>query len=306
MSKIVITGATGFIGTPLVKKFIRQNDEVYAVIRPNSQNISKLQSLSQIKIVPLDVQHIEELPKYVENADCFIHTAWEGIRGASRQDENLQQKNCECSMNAAKVASEIGCRVFLGIGSQAEYGVTEEVITEAMAEHPKTEYGQWKLKTYQTLQKQYANTDMKIIWARVFSAYGPGDTPTSLIETCMRNMQENKELLLTECVQEWNYIYIDDVVEAIYRLASAKECEGIYNIASGDNRSLKEYVLELKELLKSDSRICFGAVPYGPGGPVGFKVEIEKLCNKLQWKPEISFAEGIQKKIRIEESNEND
>lgn len=304
MSRIIITGATGFIGVPLVKKFTEQKHEVYAVVRPNSPNLPRIQNIAGVRIVPLDVHNIAELPSYVKEADCLIHTAWEGIRGGARMDEKIQQHNFECSMQAAKAAQTIGCYKFVGIGSQAEYGTTGEKISEETPENPTTEYGKMKLKTYRTLREQYGNANMKILWGRVFSAYGPGDTPTSLIETCVQAMQENKELLLTECVQDWNYVYIDDVVEAIYRLTITKECEGIYNIASKDNRSLKDYVLELKKILRSDSRIRFGAIPYGEGGPVGFKVDIHKLCKKLHWEPEISFADGIQKKIRIEGNNE--
>lgn len=305
MNKIVITGATGFIGVPLVKKFIEYEYEVYAVVRPNSPNLARLQKMVGVQIVPLDMHDIADLPSHVKEADCFIHTAWEGIRGASRMNEKIQQSNYECSMQAAKAAQAIGCKTFLGIGSQAEYGISEVEISEEMPENPTTEYGKMKLKTYRALREQYANTDMKILWGRVFSAYGPGDTSTSLIDTCIRDMRVGNELSLTECIQDWNYIYIDDVVEVIFRLITAENCEGVYNIASQDNRSLKEYVLELKNILKSDSNIRFGAVPYGEAGTVGFKVNIEKLYRTLQWKPEVSFADGIRKKIRIEENHEN-
>lgn len=325
MKKVIITGATGFIGAPLVKKFIENGYEVYAVIRPQSKNRKRLQEFINVdsqyseeetnpanaagkgfvRIVKLAMDEIQKLPDYVDSADYFIHTAWEGIRGNSRMDEAIQQKNYDNSITAAAVAEKIGCTVFLGVGSQAEYGLSDEVITENTLEQPNTEYGKIKLAVYRALCERYRGTRMRIVWGRVFSAYGHGDTPNSLIETCMRNMRSNEEIALTECVQDWNFIDIDDVIEALYLLSVTDGCEGAYNIASEDNRSLKEYVLELKKVMQSDSRICFGAVPYGAEGPVGFRVNIEKLCNALQWKPQISFAEGIRKKIRIEESYEN-
>ncbi len=305
MSKIVITGATGFIGKPLLEKFLDMGHEVYAVVRPDSPNYTKLQKMPKVHIIPLNMHEIEKLSQYVRQIDMFIHAAWEGIRGNVRMDEEIQLKNYECSVKAAKAAEEIGCKVFLGIGSQAEYGVQSEMISEQTKEEPQTEYGKMKLKTYRTLLEQYKNTEMRILWARVFSAYGFGDTSTSLIEICMEQMKAQQDILLTECIQMWNYVYIDDVVEAIYKLTLSEESRGIYNIASKDNRSLKEYVLELKELLQSKSKLQFGAVPYGATGAVGFTVNIDKLCKTLQWEPEVTFAEGIQKKIKIEESYEN-
>lgn len=326
MKKVIITGATGFIGAPLVKRFIESGYKVYAVIRPQSKNFLRLQAMIEavckektskdgeglsekqgtVQVIELALEDIDRLPELIEQADCFVHTAWEGIRGNMRMDEHIQRKNYENCILAAKAAYAIGCHTFLGIGSQAEYGFVDGVITEATLETPNTEYGKMKLATYRKLCEQYKDTNMRIVWGRVFSAYGHGDTPNSLIETCMRSMRLNEEIALTECTQEWNFIDIDDVIEALFRLVVTDGCEGTYNIASEDNRSLKEYVLELKSVMQSESNIHFGAVPYGVQGPVGFRVNIEKLCNELQWKPQISFAEGIRKKIRIEENYEND
>jgi len=305
LSKVIITGATGFIGAPLVKKFINNGDEVYALIRPDSPNLHKFDGVSGVEVLPLDIRDVEKASEYLEHAEYFIHAAWEGIRGEARQDIGLQKQNYENALKAAQTAKKLGCKAFLGIGSQAEYGITEQAITEEVLEEPVTEYGRRKLETCKTLQQLYTGSDMRILWARVFSAYGPGDTPNSLIDICIRDMKQGNDLLLTECIQNWNYIYIDDAVEAIYRLITNEDCVGIYNIASKDNRSLKEYVLELKSLLKSESVLRFGAIPYGAVGPTGFSVDIEKLCTMLQWEPEVSFAEGIQKKIRIEERHEN-
>ena len=77
-------------------------------------------------------------------------------------------------------------------------------------------------------------------------------------------------------------------------LSEKDKASGIYNIASGIKRPLKEFVIEMKEIINSNSKLEFGAVSYGPEGPIDLLPDNSKLCS-LGWKPEIEFKEGITK-----------
>ena len=115
--------------------------------------------------------------------------------------------------------------------------------------------------------------------------------------TCIDKMQKNETIDMTECTQNWDYIYIDDIVEALIKFLDI-DCEnGAYNLASGNSRQLKLFVEEIKKYTNSKSIVKYGAIPYGENGPINLQPDITKIKKALDWKPVISFDKGIKKMI---------
>lgn len=220
MKRVVVTGASSFIGAYLIQELLKDTEnEIYAVIRPNSSNRDRVPQDDRVKIVELDMAQIEELPSYVPGqVEGFYHLAWNGTRGETRDDEKKQKENYEASLLAAKTAEKLQAKMFLGSGSQAEYGIVKEVVSEADEAKPTTAYGKMKKQTYDALKEYFANTSVKLYWVRIFSVFGPEDYEGTLIMSSLDKMQKNEPLQLTECIQKWDYIYIRDVADALGRL----------------------------------------------------------------------------------------
>lgn len=282
MKNIIITGATSFIGINILKELNNNEYNIYAIIRPNSINKDKLNEFSNLKIIELDQREIENLKLYLKKVDICIHLAWEGTRVPERYDEKIQEQNYINSVKTFEAVTALGCDVFLGTGSQAEYGFVNDIITEETETNPNTEYGKFKLKTCLELEKKALENNVRFIWGRIFSVYGEGDYENTLIMSTLRNMKENKDINMTEGKQYWNYIYIKDLSKIIINLIFNKEAKGIFNLASNDTRPLKEYILDMKKALKSNSVINFGAIPYRQEGIVNIKPSILKLNNILK------------------------
>ncbi len=174
MKKVVVTGATSFIGVHIIKEYLKNNCEVIAVVRPNSKNLSRLSKNNLLTVVEMDMENIEQLIKKFNNKkiDVFYHLAWEGVRAPYRDDAILQNENYICAVKAMKTAKGLGCDIFIGSGSQAEYGKCIGKIDENYPAAPVTEYGKAKLKTYEKLKILAKENNIKFIWARVFSVYG--------------------------------------------------------------------------------------------------------------------------------------
>lgn len=299
MRKIVVTGASSFIGVHLIKELMRSaNTEVYAVVRPRSSNMWRLPQAPNLNIIELDMNRIGHLPEKIDGEiDAFYHLAWEGTRAPYRDDSELQKNNMECSMEAAKAAIHLHTKMFLGSGSQAEYGKVTGRICEADEAHPVTAYGVMKSNTYKQLEPIFKKNNIRFYWVRIFSVFGTYDYSKTLIMSSIEKMKKNETLELTECIQDWDYVYIKDVANAL-RLFSEKNADsGIYNIASGNVRKLRDFVMELKEILHSDSEIRFGAVPYGPEGVVNLCPIVDKIQNQLGWKAETGFSKGIKEML---------
>jgi nucleoside-diphosphate-sugar epimerase len=295
MKNVIISGATSFIGVQLIQELLINGYYITAIVRHDSANRVRLPKVERLKIIELEMEKYHLLSNILcdKQYDIFYHLAWEGTRDPQRNNEQLQLKNYLNSVIAMEVASKLKCKVFVGCGSQAEYGRCEGRITEERFPNPISEYGKAKLKTNIALTDLSGKYDIKFIWARIFSVYGKYDNKDTLIMSSLQSFLRNSELNLTKCMQMWDFIHVEDAARAIY-LLSTQKCEtGTYHIASGISKPLKEFVLEMKKVTGSRSTLNFGAIPYGPDGAVSFEPVIDKLKNNLNWSCRVSFEDGI-------------
>ena len=296
MIRILVTGATSFIGVHLINQLLNNGCKVYAVIRPNSNNISRLSKHKNLYIIEKKLKDLVSLQNDLEEKiDIFYHLAWDGTRAPYRDDAKLQESNYDAAVKAFELSIILGCKKFLGIGSQAEYGKTKGLITENYPTVPLTEYGKAKLKSFKTISDKAEENKIEFIWARIFSVYGKYDYDKTLIMSALEKMRVNDNLPLTLGTQNWNYLYVDDAALMLVYLGLFPCEDGGYNLASADNRKLKDYITELKNITKSKSRLQFGAVNYNSEGPVDFLPCIDKFSNNFKGFNFIPFREGILK-----------
>lgn len=297
MKRAVVTGASGFIGTHLLKELLRRGFDVCAVVRPGSavdpSAADGLSGSGNLQTVALNMEQYGRLAGEIGQADVFYHLAWAGVRKPFRDDAAVQEANFRGAAEAMRQARLMGCSFFLGAGSQAEYGSCRGKTYEDCACSPVTEYGRQKLAACRKLGGMAEEAEMRFIWARIFSLYGPGDFSGTLIMNCLKKMQKNESIDLTECSQLWDFLYVKDAAAAMAEFAGASCGSGIYNLAGGDVRPLKDYITELKEILHSTSVLNFGAVPYGEGGRAELNPAAEKTAAALGWKAATRFCDGV-------------
>ncbi len=298
MNRIVVTGATSFLGAVTVRQLLEKGYLVDAVVRPGSQNMGNLYkqipvgSEEKLQVIELNLHEIAEISEKVPGADAWIHMGWDGSGSENRKKRDVQQSNVVQSLLAVEAAGKLGCEKFLFTGSQAEYGVCNTVIKEDNPLNPVSEYGIAKVEFGQKAEELCKDLGMDYIHTRIFSVYGPGDHPHSLVETCVRTWQADGEMKLGECTQKWNYLYIEDVVSALVALIEKAE-PGVYNIASTDVRVLREYIKEMHELCGGRGSYVFGQRAQNAEGPANLVADISKICNMTGWKPVTMFSEGI-------------
>lgn len=297
MKKIVITGATSFLGIHLIGEWLKESCEIYAVVRPGSSNLKHIPINSRINIIEKEMFEYDELKKDINSADYFYHLAWEGTRAPYRDDKDMQKKNYECTVKAFNSAVQMQCEFFLGAGSQAEYGIVEGLVDENYICLPNTEYGKEKLHAYSTLENLAKENNMRFVWTRIFSLYGKYDYSKTLVMSSIEKMKNNAPIDLSPCTHLWDFLNVEDAARAL-KLLAVTDCEnGIYNVASGEYRPLREFVEEIKEVLESSSELRFGKIEYGSGGPVNLMPVADKIKCQTMWQPIISFKEGIKKMI---------
>lgn len=126
----IITGPTGAIGMALCAKLLAEGVTVYAVTHPGSARAALLPQDARLHVVPCDAAELAALPELIpEKADAFFHFAWAHTIGPGRNDMPAQIENIRYTIAACRAAAQLGCQVFIGAGSQAEYGRVEGVLT---------------------------------------------------------------------------------------------------------------------------------------------------------------------------------
>ena len=264
--RVIVTGATSFIGSHAVQTLINQGFEVCALIRPNSAGKKNLEQMiikkELLEIIECELSGLKELAVNAEKlskigqkwshdlgrADYWLHLGWDGSGSDNRKLADIQSMNAVYALDALETAAAAHCKRFLFCGSQAEYGVRNTTMRETDELHPLSEYGKAKAKVGREAVMRAEALGITYIHTRVFSVYGPGDHPWSLVESCMRTFKEGGIMELGACTQLWNYLYIDDAVNAIVKLLTGDAPAGVYNVAGEDTRPLREYIETMRAL----------------------------------------------------------
>ncbi len=312
---VVVTGATSFLGTPLTERFLKDGDKVFAVVRPGSRNMDRIRKLEERykeRLVPVpikleDTESIKDLIK--EECHVWVHLGWDGAGSGNRTQQDIQQKNVGDSLCSLKGAASLGCRRFLFTGSQAEYGIRDSLMAENDVCQPVSEYGKAKTDFYSEATKYVAahpESSMEYLHSRIFSVYGPGDHPWSLVESCKKTFQAGERLELGDCTQMWNFLYRDDCAEALFLLAKTPGTigflghngeDGIYNVAAPEEetRPLREYVETMFRLCGKRGGFTYGVRPPNAEGQINLIPSTEKLRKITGFRPGFSFEEGFQR-----------
>ena len=176
--RIVMTGATGFIGSHVAKRFLDEGAEVYCLVRPESQKTECLPVHEHLHRIPAQMDEAVECVPQIGHADAFLHFAWRGVNRQEIDSFEVQKTNIDGSLRCIEAAKLLGCRIFMDAGSRVEYGITSDgIMEESMECHPVNEYGKAKLAFYEQAKSKCQEMQMTYYHLRFFSVYGKGDHP---------------------------------------------------------------------------------------------------------------------------------
>ncbi|MDW2799628.1 NAD(P)-dependent oxidoreductase [Clostridium boliviensis] len=304
---VVVTGATSFLGRAVADRLLKQGSKVYGVVRPGSQNMRYLPADQPgFMVIERELEALDTLDQVIGGTcQAFYHFGWDGSGSENRMKREVQQRNVRDSLKALEGAMRLGCSRFLFSGSQAEYGIHTGPLSEDTVCDPVSEYGKAKLdflrQAEETASKwrQSGISSMEYIHARIFSVYGPGDHPWSLVESCLRAFGRGEYISLGECTQMWNFLYLEDCVRALMLLMESKKesVSGIYNVAAPEceTKPLREYIRQMYETMGYHGSYSFGRRRPNAEGLVNLIPDIRKLEEETGFCPHVSFSEGTRK-----------
>ena len=197
-----------------------------------------------------------------------------------------------------ELAKKLNCKVFIGAGSQAEYGRSLDTLTEETSCQPETAYGMAKLCVGQMTRLYATQIGLDHVWTRILSGYGPNCQPQSIINYTITELLAGRSPELTGCDQIWDFIYTKDVARAMLLLAQKGVDKETYIIGSGFSEPLKNYIIKTRDIVNDitgkDTAIKFGARPYGSSTVMHLACDITKLKSDTGFSLKYSFEEGIR------------
>lgn len=318
MNRVIITGPTGAIGMALIEYLNKRNIQVIAVVRGDSARKGQMKESDNVAIVECALAEMSELPQRVREAiklkcwgenqpiEAFYHLAWDGTFGDCRNDMYLQNRNVKYALNAVDAAAELGCEVFIGAGSQAEYGRYEGKLNAEVPTFPENGYGMAKLCAGQMTRIRCEQKGIRHIWTRILSVYGPYDGSRTMVMSMIDKMLKGERASCTKGEQMWDYLYSKDAANMMYLLGCHGVHGKIYCLGSGMVKSLREYIETIRDIINPDAEIGFGDIEYSPKQVMYLCADIQELTNDTGYCSDYTFEMGMEQTVKWYKEKQNE
>ncbi|MGW8227260.1 MAG: NAD-dependent epimerase/dehydratase family protein [Gammaproteobacteria bacterium] len=290
MKRILVTGASGFIGNACINALIDTGHyEIHAV---SSRTIPASNSKVFWHLTDLhDPPATRELVRKVKPTH-LLHLAWYAIPGKCwSSPENY--KWVESSFNLLQSFSLSGGERCVTAGSCAEYswenGTCQEERTPL---RPATIYGQCKNSLHSLQQSYCREVGLSCAWGRVFYLYGPHEPQQRLVSSIIVSLINGEPAMCSHGKQVRDYLFVKDVASAFIALLES-DYEGAVNIASGHPVALREIIMKLADRLDGHDLIRLGALPAATNEPDILVCDTSRLNNQVGWQPEYSLDRGL-------------
>ena len=295
----IVSGSAGFIGKRLIKTLAEDgNNVIYALVLEFEKEV--FESINCKNIIPV-ICNLEkndnDFSQIPENIDCFFHFAWLGVDSVSRKNFDIQFRNVNITLNCLKLAKEKKVKKFVTPGSTNEYLYSGTLINKDTIPTPRDSYGSVKV-ALRYLQKQVCEDEkIDFVYVVITGIYSEYRRDNNIISYTINSLLNNDSPSLTNCEQLWDYVHIDDVVEALICISRKGKSGKLYAIGHGDNWQLKNYIEIIHEIINPDIIIGFGKVPYNSDILPMSCIDLKDLTSDTGFKPKIEFKDGIKRVI---------
>ena len=298
MTRYLITGASGFVGSNLVRKLINENKELTILIRDNSDLWRINDLVPRIQTIKTDFANYEKLEKLISDIDpnFVYHLGAYGGYPFQTSIEKIAQVNIINTIKLFECISKCNnVKLVINFGSSSEYGQKSNPMNENDEAIPTTPYGISKLTQTKFAKFYSENVNLPIVTLRLFSVFGPFEEPGRLIFDIMTSIIKGKTIELSSPFPRRDFVYVNDVIEAIETITNAKNIVGdIFNIGTGIMHSVEDVVNNALKIAKSDNKISWNIKQKRVFDDMTPWVsDIQKTKKILKWEPKCSFADGL-------------
>jgi len=298
--RVLVTGASGFIGSHLVRRLIEIGSSVVALIRP-SANLWRIEDvIDRIETIEGDLRHLDrdKISAGLSDTKVIFHLAASGVDAAADDQATIVDTNVMGTLALLQLGCELEVDRFVYCGSCFEYGGGTRLREDHFNSDPISEYAASKTAGYllaNTFARRYG---LPVTTLRPFQVYGPFEGSNRLIPQTIAKSLRGEEIELTGGEQSRDFVYVDDVVDAFLRAAMIPEAVGgTFNVCGGVETSVKDAVSAIIELTGGIAAPLFGALPYRPTEIWSLTGNPSRAEGILGWRSNTSLKNGLLQTI---------
>jgi nucleoside-diphosphate-sugar epimerase len=292
MKRVLLTGASGFIGRYAIPALIARGYEVHCICRSGKpDSIANEKNVIWHQGNLLQKNDISDLLHAVSPTD-LLHLAWDVTPG-SYLESIYNFDWVVSSLHLLKEFAESGGTRAVCAGTCFEYDLRYGYCIENLTPiFPTTYYGSCK-HLFQSIGERYAvKKGFNFAWGRIFFLYGPYENPTRLVPSVIQSLLKNEPAKLTHGNQIRDFLHVVDVADAFAAILDS-EVSGIINIGSGKPVSIRDLVMQIAQILGKEDEIRLGALPAREDEPQFVVADTSRLNKEIQWIQKYSLTGGI-------------
>lgn len=296
-----VTGATGFLGSCLVRQLVSQGKEVSIIVRDRKLNWRLQDIANQLRIFECDLRD-PKLLQVVDKVkpDYIFHFAAYGALSSQSDAEKMIDVNIKGTLNLLHAVKQNAFKLCINTGSSAEYGIKNEPMKESDVLEPINDYGVVKAATTLLCQKEAVRSNLPINTLRLFSPYGYFEEQNRLIPWIITHALRDRPFALASPDNVRDFIFVEDVIHAYIQATKVAVKPGeVLNIGGGTQYSVSEVVQIVQDIIGKDIKPLWGEKDglSRQIEPVTWQADIVKSKDLLGWEPKHTLREGLTKTI---------
>ena len=302
-ARALVTGASGFIGSHLVRRLVADGVEVHAL----TSAVSSVYALRLVDLRDRITVHEGSLtdrsamdavvgavrPTHVFHLGAYTHVG----KSWQRVDECIQV-NVQGTVNLLEALDAVGYERFVNVGTSEIYGDVPVPFREDQPVRPASPYAASKYAAERFCRVFVDGRGWPIVMLRPFNAFGPAQTADRIIPEVIVRALRGQEVLMTQGRQTREFNFVEDLVDAMVRAAAVPGIEGgLFNLGCGDDVSIRDITTLVLDLMGNPVPARFGALADRPIEIWEMRCDSSRAREALGWKPEHSLADGLEKTI---------
>ena len=299
MKKALVTGATGFIGSHLVKRLVQSGCETVALLRP-SADLWRIRDVSgRIEVVHADLNHLDPGPlsQRLSGVDVVFHLGAAGIDQSSDLT-TVVETHVMGTLGMLQLARSLEVERFVYCGSAFEYGSGVMITEDCLSTVPNSEYAASKSAGYLLANTFHSRYGLPVTTVRPFQVYGPMESSNRLVPATIARSLEGGEIELSGGKQTRDFVYVEDVADAILAAGASPKAVGrTFNVCTGEETTVKEAVSTIINLCGDRATPLFGALPYRDTEIWALSGDPSQAKETLGWEATTSLTDGLAKTI---------
>lgn len=295
MQRVIVIGANGFLGSHLALQLAKEGKDVLALVFEGTE-YGILRSKDGITCKEFTFDNINHIDAC--GYDTIFHMAWAGVSSTYKNEALTQAQNILYGLKVLEYAEKNQIKKVVIPGSAAEVSCGQGVITGYETPAPSDLYSASKVATRFVCHTYARQHNIDLVWTLITSIYGPGRNDNNLITYAIKSLLKGEKPSFTGLEQQWDYLYIDDLISALIALGEKGLGGKVYPVGSGEHRKMNEYVYILRDKINPKLPLGIGDYPYKNPDKIDNQVlDISELKKDTGFEAKFSFDQGIEKTI---------